>query len=48
MKRGRAESIVDEVRAAVMTWPDYAHTAGVTDRWREQIQRNLRLDVRSA
>jgi serine/threonine-protein kinase HipA len=45
MKRGRAESIVDEVRAAVVKWPDYAHTAEVTDRWREQIQRNLRLDV---
>jgi len=48
MKRGRAGSIVDEVRAAVMKWPDYAHTADVTDTWREQIQRNLRLDVRSA
>ena len=48
MKRGRAESIVDEVRAAVMKWPTYAHTAGVMDTRREQIQRNLRLDLRRA
>lgn len=48
MKRGRAESIVDEVRAAVAKWPNYAHTAEVTDNWREQIQQNLRLDLRRA
>jgi len=48
MKRGRAESIVDEVRAAVVKWPDYAHTAEVMDTWREQIQQNLRLDLRRA
>jgi serine/threonine-protein kinase HipA len=48
MKRGRAESIVDEVGAAVVKWPDYAHTAEVTDAWREQVQQNLRLDVRRA
>lgn len=43
MKRGRAETIVDEVRAAVARWPEYAGKARVTDDWREQIQRNLRL-----
>lgn len=48
MKRGRAESIVDEVRAAVVQWPNYAHTADVMDTWREQIQQNLRLDLRRA
>ncbi len=48
MKRGRAESIVDEVRAAVAKWPNYAHTAEVMDTWREQIQQNLRLDLRRA
>ena len=48
MKRGRAESIVDEVRAAVVKWPNYAHTAEVMDAWREQIQENLRLDLRRA
>ena len=46
MKRGRAESIVDEVRAAVAEWPAYAQTAEVMDTWREQIQRNLRLELR--
>jgi len=39
---------VDEVRAAVVKWPDYAHTAEVMDTWREQIQQNLRLDLRRA
>ena len=48
MKRGRAESIVDEVRAAVVKWPNHAHTADVMDTWREQIQQNLRLDLRRA
>ncbi len=48
MKRGRAESILDEVRAAVVKWPDYARTAEVMDTWREQIQQNLRLDLRRA
>ena len=45
MKRGRAETIVDEVRAAVARWPEYAGKARVTDVWREQIQRNLRLTL---
>jgi phosphoserine phosphatase len=29
MKRGRAEAIVEEVRAAVTKWPDYAEQAQV-------------------
>lgn len=45
MKRGRAEAIVEEVVTAVAKWPDYAGQAGVTDAWREQIQRNLRLTL---
>lgn len=45
MKRGRAEAIVDEVRAAVVKWPAYAHKADVMNAWREQIQQNLRLDL---
>ena len=44
MKRGRAETILDEVRAAVVHWTDYAEQARVTDEWREQIQANLRLE----
>lgn len=42
MKRGRAEAIVDQVRAAVARWPDYADEAGVPAVWRDQIQGNFR------
>jgi serine/threonine-protein kinase HipA len=45
MKRGRAEAIVEEVRAAVAKWPDYAEQAQVMNDWRKQIQCNLRLDL---
>jgi serine/threonine-protein kinase HipA len=45
MKRGRAEAIVEEVRAAVAKWPDFAEQANVKDEWRKQIQRHLRLDL---
>ena len=48
MKRGRAEAIVEEVRAAVARWPDYAEQAQVADAWREQIQRDHRLSFRNA
>lgn len=36
--------IVEEVRAAVSKWPDYAEQAQVMDAWRRQIQHTLRLD----
>ena len=45
MKRGRAEAIVEEVRAAVAKWPDYAEQAKVMNEWRKQIQHHLRLDL---
>ena len=45
MKRGRAEKIVEEVRAAVSKWLDFAERANVMDNWREPIQRHLRLDL---
>ncbi|MDD5141216.1 MAG: HipA domain-containing protein [Verrucomicrobiales bacterium] len=45
MKRGRAGAIVEEVRAAVSKWPDYAEQAQVMNNWRKQIQQNLRLDL---
>ena len=45
MKRGRAEAIVEEVRAAVAKWPDFAEQANVMDEWRKQIQHRLRLDL---
>ena len=44
MKRGRAETIVEEVRAAVAKWPDYAEQAQVVNTWRKQIQQSFRLD----
>lgn len=43
MKRGRAETILEEVRAAVARWPEFAAQAQVPDSWREQIQSTLRL-----
>ncbi len=45
LKRGRVESIFNEVRAAVSRWPEFADQANVAAPWREQIQRTLRLDV---
>jgi len=45
MKRGRAEAMVEEVRAAVSKWPDYAEQAQVLPPWRKQIQQSLRLEL---
>ena len=45
MKRGRAETIVDEVRAAVEKWPDFAEQAKVSESWLKQIQKNHRLVI---
>lgn len=44
MKRGRAETIIDEVRTVVARWPDYADAAGVPAIIREQVRQALRLD----
>ncbi len=41
MKRGRAETIIAEVREAVAHWPDYANEAGVTPDLRDRIARSL-------
>jgi len=43
MKRGRAETIVNEVQKMVSRWKDYAEEAGVPVSARGQIQRTLRL-----
>jgi serine/threonine-protein kinase HipA len=43
MKRGRAETIVDEVRATVTRWKDYADAAGVSVATRDAIHDTLRL-----
>ena len=43
MKRGRAETIIDEVRSVVTRWRDYADAAGVVPEHRERIWKTLRL-----
>jgi len=43
MKRGRAETIIDEVRKTVARWPQYAEGAGVEPGVREHIQQTLRI-----
>ena len=43
LKRGRATKIFDEVRAAVVRWPEFAEQAKVAPEWQQQIQGNLRL-----
>ena len=48
MKRGRAETIVEEVRAAVSRWPEFATKAQVDDPWREHIRKSHRLSFPSA
>jgi len=47
MKRGRAATIVEEVRAAVARWPEFAAEARVADEWRETIQKSHRLSFSS-
>ena len=43
MKRGRAETIIEQVRAVASRWPDYANAAGVPTAWRDRIYATLRL-----
>ncbi len=43
MKRGRAETIVNEVLETVSRWRDYADEAGVLPAWRDHIQKTLRV-----
>jgi serine/threonine-protein kinase HipA len=44
LKRGRAEAILDEVRAAAARWPEYAEQAAVRPSQRDSIRSTLRLD----
>ena len=46
MKRGRAETIVGEVRDVVARWRDYADEAKVPALWRDNIQRTLLLELK--
>jgi serine/threonine-protein kinase HipA len=45
LKRGRAETIIEEVRAAVAQWPRFAALARVSAEQVEQIQQALRLEM---
>ena len=47
LKRGRAESIINEVRKAVVRWPEYASKALVNDDWIKNIKNALRLELES-
>lgn len=44
MKRGRAETILEEVRSAVSRWTDYAENARVDSMWRDKIASTLRIE----
>lgn len=43
LKRSRAENILEEVQVAVKRWPEFATQAGLSDAWRDGIQRNHRM-----
>jgi serine/threonine-protein kinase HipA len=45
MKRGRAESIYEEVRTAVQQWSGFASEVGVSSDLFDEISRNLRTDL---
>ena len=45
MMRGRAETIVDEVRTVVANWRGFSDQAGVLEPHRDQILRNVRLKI---
>ncbi len=44
MKRGRAATIIEEVRAAVKRWPEFAAAAKLPDEWGDKIQQTHRLN----
>lgn len=46
-KRGRAVSIINEVRKAVIRWPGFAAGAKVSDAWTKIIKDALRLELSS-
>jgi serine/threonine-protein kinase HipA len=43
LKRGRAQTILEEVRAAVRRWPEFAGQAGVPGPWQSEIGKTHRL-----
>lgn len=47
LKRGRPEIIINEVRRAVVRWPEFAAIAHVSDDWIKKIKNALRLELES-
>jgi serine/threonine-protein kinase HipA len=45
LKRGRADTILDEILAAVARWPEFAAQADVLPKWRKKVHANLRLKL---
>ncbi len=48
LKRGRAETILDEVIAAARRWPKFAEEAKVLPAWVKQVQAQLRVKTLAA
>jgi len=44
LPRGRSDDILEEVRAVVARWPDYARQVGVPNDNIRRIEKTLRLD----
>jgi serine/threonine-protein kinase HipA len=44
MKRGRAETIIQEVRNVVVQWRNYAEESRVNPQQRDKIEATLRLE----
>ena len=44
MKRGRAATIIEEVREAVKHWPEFAAEAKLSGKWQNKIQKTHRLE----
>jgi serine/threonine-protein kinase HipA len=45
LKRGSAETILDEVRAGAARWPEFAEAAKLSKGWTEQIQKTFRMEL---
>jgi serine/threonine-protein kinase HipA len=45
LKRGRGETLLNEVTAAVAAWKTFAAEADLSPKWRDEIQSNLRLKI---
>jgi serine/threonine-protein kinase HipA len=45
LKRGRGETLLNEVTAAVAAWKTFAAEVDLPTKWRDQIQSNLRMKI---